>query len=99
MVLYLVTVLFSDVLLQLFDSLVDELDDIARFETDHVVVMRAVGQLKNRRSPFEIVPADQPSLFELGQDPVDGRQAQFVAVFHQQAINGLRTQMASFCRF
>ena len=71
MVLEHVTVLVSDVFLQLLNSLVNELNDVACLETDHVVVMRAVGQLENRRSAFEFMPANKTSLLELRQNTVD----------------------------
>lgn len=86
--------LIGDVPLQLLDPLVAEFDDVTCLQTDHVVVMRAVGELENSSAAFEIVPAYEARLLELGQNTVDGRQTELLAVLEQQAVDALRAQVA-----
>jgi hypothetical protein len=77
-----VTVLFGNLALYLLDSIVAELDDAARLEAHHMIMVRTIRELENRRAaPFEIVAANQTSALELRKHTIDSCEAQlFTAI-------------------
>lgn len=99
MLLEHVAVTLGDVLLNLLDAVVEELDDPAGLEANHVVVMRPVRELKYRRTTLKMVAADQPGLLELHQHSIDRRETELIAALEQQAIDTLCAQMALACGF
>ena len=87
------TVPFRDFVLQALDFLADEFDHLATVNTDHVVVVLAVIELEDRMPIREIVPGYETGSLELGQDPVDGREADVLARLQQLLVNILRTHV------
>ena len=99
MVFYGVTVTVRDFLLELLDTIIDEFDDLARLQANHVIVVTAVGEFENRHPAFEVVPVHQAGAFELRQHPVDRGQAEFVAPVEQRPVNSFGAQVALLAGF
>ena len=93
-VLFDVVVVFvRDLALDLLDSLVVELSHAARLEAHHVIVMRAVRELEDRLTAFEVVAAHEARPLELREHAIDGRKPELLAAVEQRAIDRLRRQM------
>jgi len=88
-----VSVTIGDIALKLLDPLIHELDHVTRLETDHVVVMRAIGQLEDCGATLEVVPGHESRLLELRQHAVDRGQTQFLAAIEQLAVDPFCAQM------
>ena len=58
-----------------------------------MVVMVALVQFVHRFAGFEVVAQQDAGLLELGEHAVDGGDADFDAVFQQDAVNVFRTQV------
>lgn len=80
-------VTLDDFFLQLFDLGIDELDDLAGIDADHVIVVTAIGQLEHGMTAVEVVTINEAGCLELGQDPVDGRQTDILARIHQRLVD------------
>ncbi|CAH0064151.1 protein of unknown function [Stenotrophomonas maltophilia] len=87
MLFQLVAVVGSDLALQLLDLVALELDDLAAVHVDHVVMVAATVQLVDGLAAFEIVLEHETGGLELGQHPVDRRQADLVAMLKQLAVD------------
>ncbi|MEN9772858.1 MAG: hypothetical protein RJA58_1501 [Pseudomonadota bacterium] len=96
MVLQHESVFFRDLALAILDLAIHKLFDKAAVKTDQVVMMRAFIELKNRFPGFEITPLENAGLLELREHPIDGRQANFLGIRQQGAIDVLRSQVAAF---
>ena len=64
----------GDQLLDGFDLFVAKLDDGARADVDHVVVMLVGNQLEAGAAVLEVVLGDQPGFLEQVQRAIDGRE-------------------------
>ncbi len=84
----------SDFALQPFDVLTQELHHVTGLEADHVVVMPRGVQFENRMTALEIVAPHQASFLELGEHPVNRRQADVLVGLHEVPVDILRAQMA-----
>ena len=89
-----VVVLVCDFALQLLDALVVELRDSPGLETDHVVVMRSIGELEHGLAAFEVVPTHEPRPLELRQHAIDGRQTELFATIEQRPIDAFGRHVA-----
>ena len=94
-----VTVTVRDFLLELLDTVIDKLDDLAGLQANHVIVVAAVGEFENRHSAFEVVPVHQAGAFELRQHPVDRGQAEFVAPPEQRPVDAFGAQVTLLAGF
>jgi Tat protein secretion system quality control protein TatD with DNase activity len=92
----LIAVLCRNLLLALLDDLIDELNNFASLSANHVVVMIITGHLEHRVTAFEIMTQHEACSFELGQHPVDCRQAHVIALVLQLFINVFSTQVMFF---
>ena len=94
-----ITVTVRDFLLELFDTIIDEFDDLSRLQANHVIVMTAVGEFEHRHPAFEVVPVHQAGALELRQHPVDRGQAEFVALVEQRPVNSFGAQVTLLAGF
>ena len=85
MILDVVAVTLGNIVLELLDALVEELDDSARFEAHHVVMMRTVRELEHGGAALEVVAAHEARLLELGEDAVNRCQSELLAAVEQLA--------------
>ena len=69
----------GNLVLEAFDFLVGELDDVTGFDAHHVVVVIAVIQFEDRVTALEIVASDETSGLKLGQHAVDRGQPDVLA--------------------
>lgn len=99
MILELVPVLGGDVALQLLDALVTKLDNLAGLETDHVIVMGAVGELEDGSGAFEIMAGYQTRLLELSQHAIDRCKTELLTAFEQQPVDTLGAQVPILAGF
>jgi hypothetical protein len=83
----------GDLVLARFDLLVEELFHPAAIEADQVVVVRAGVQLEDRLAGFKVIAVQQAGLFELGQHPVHGRQADVHVLGQQDLVDVFRRQV------
>jgi hypothetical protein len=87
------TVLFGDLVLQALDFVAGEFDDVARFDTDHVVVVLAIIEFEDRVPALEIVACDQARRLELREHAIDRRKPDFLTRVQQILVDILGTQM------
>jgi len=73
--------------LSLFNVGVVEFLDFAALQADQVIVMRALVEFEHRFASLEVMASEQPRLFELGENPVYGRQAHIHALRHEHAVD------------
>ena len=88
------TLFFCDLMLTLFDFCVGELGNTTAVRTDQVVMVITVVEFKDRLATIKLAASQNPGLFKLGQDAVDGRQANIDAFAKQGAIDVLSAQVA-----
>ena len=84
-----VAVARGDLVLQALDFFARELDDLARLDVDHVVVVLAAVELVDGLAALEVVLEHDAGGFELGQHAVDGGEADVVLVLEQLAVDVL----------
>lgn len=89
-----VAVLFSNFVLEPFNGLVEELDDLAAFQADHVIVMFLLGNLEQGVATIEVMANDQASGLELGQYAVHGSQADIFTGVQQCLVDVLGAEMS-----
>src|SRR5215210_7664790 len=65
--------LLGDALLKRLELFIDELDDIARFDVDQVIVMGIRRRLVARSAVAELVPLENARLFEQAHRAIDRR--------------------------
>jgi hypothetical protein len=80
--------------LALLDPFVRELFDASAVSTHDMIVMRAFVQLENGGAAFKVMARHQPGRFELGQDPVDGREADILVHFEETPVDVFRAHVA-----
>lgn len=76
------------------DGRLEELHHLAAAHAHQVVVVSAPIQLEDRLAALEVVACDQTRTLELGQDPIDRRQAHVVLLVQEGLVDLLRTQVA-----
>jgi len=86
--------LVRDLALALLDLGVDELLDMAAVHAHEVVVVRAFIELEDRSPGLEVPAHEQAGLLELGEDPVDRRQADLDPFLAERAIDVLGAEVA-----
>lgn len=79
--------IFGNLFLPSFDDFVGELAHLAAFHAKNMIVMVTPVQLENGISAFEMKALHQPRRFELGQNPVDGSQTNFLTLFQKVFVN------------
>ncbi len=94
MVGHVVAVLAGNGVLALFDRLIKKLGHLAAAGTDHMVVVVALIDLVDRVAAIEVVARDQAGTLELGQDAIDGGDADFLARLEQRPIDILGAHVA-----
>lgn len=82
-----------DFQLPLFDQRITELADQAAADADHMIVMLTLIKFIARVSALEVITADQASRFELGQYPINSRQANGRVIPEQQSVDLFRAQV------
>jgi hypothetical protein len=88
------SVLFGYILLQSLDFFANELDDIACFDADHMIVVIAVVQLEYRMATLEVVSCHEARRLKLRKDTIHSGKADIFTGLQQVLIKVLRTQMA-----
>ena len=81
------TAVLGNGFLAFFDLGVVKLLDAAAIDADQVIVVLAVVDFENGLAGFEEVTLEQPSLFKLGKDAVDGGQSNIHVFSDQRAID------------
>lgn len=76
-----------DGLLPLLDHVVDEFFDATALDTDDMVVMTAVIEFEYGAATLKIVPLHQTGGLELGENPVNGSQADVLARVQQRPVD------------
>jgi hypothetical protein len=84
--------------LQPFNGLVLEFLNLAALDTNHVIVVIASIQLKNRIPAFEMVTNDQTGSFELSEDSIHCGESDFLA-FRDETFKYLFRAQVSVRRF
>ena len=79
--------------LQPLDVVVGELHHPARLDADHVIVVPAGLELEHRVVAGKVVARHEARLLELGQDPVDGGQADVVPGVSQAPVDVFSAQV------
>ena len=81
----------GDLVLLLFDDLVDKFFHLAAADTDDVVVVTFAVQLEHGLSTLEMVARDQARRLELGEHTVDRRKTDFLTFITQCLVYVLGT--------
>ena len=68
---------------------------LAAADTDDVIMMVGAVQLKHCSVTFELEAPDQPRLFALSKNPVDGRNPYIFTLFEKQLINLICAEVLS----
>src|SRR5690606_24560152 len=84
----------GDLALQALDVGVEEFLDPAAAQADQVVVVVPLVEFEHRLAGLEVAALEQACLLELGQDPVDRRQADLVVLGEQFLEDVLGTHVA-----
>gem|GEM_PF-2894542 len=92
-------VLFSNLALTLFNNRVAKLHNLAALGADHVIVVLVASHFKHGVAALEVVAKHQSCSFELSQDPVNGGEADIIALIQQLLVDVFRTQMKISCTF
>src|SRR5690554_6872483 len=95
----LVAMLFRDLLLTLFNDVVNELDHITSLGADHVVVMIITGHLKYGMATLKVVSEYQPRSLKLGKHPVDCGKTHIITLFQQLLVHIFCAEMMLFSGF
>ena len=82
-----------------FDLGIVEFLDTAAIDTDEMVVMLSVTQFEYRLAGFELVAFEQTGLLELGENAIDGGEADVQVFGEQQPVHVLGREMAHFRPF
>jgi outer membrane protein assembly factor BamE (lipoprotein component of BamABCDE complex) len=98
-ILELVAVPGGDFALQLLDSLIAELDDLAGLETDHMVMVGTIGELEDGAGTFEVMAGYQTRLLELRQHAINRGETELFAAFEQHAVDAFGTEVPIFAGF
>lgn len=80
--------------LAFLDFRIVEFLDAAALQADQVVVVLAIVELEHGLARFEMMAFKQASVFELGEHPIDGGQANIDMLGKQLAINIFGSEMA-----
>lgn len=83
----------GNVMLELFDGGVLKLLHPAALNADEMIVVIALIQFENRGATFEMMADDQAGGLELGQNPVDRGQTDFLTLVDEIAKNLLGAQV------
>ncbi len=86
-------VLFGNLLLTTLDGLIEEFNDLATFETHHVIVVLLLRQLEQCMTTIEIVADYQTSRLELGKHSINRGKADVFACIEQGLIYIFSTKM------
>lgn len=81
-------------LLSFFDCFVIELFDPPTIQAHQMVVVRPFVEFEHRLACLEMIPMQQAGLLELGQYPVDRRQADIHAFGEQDSVDVFGSEMA-----
>jgi len=82
-----------DFALAAFDDIVAEFFDSSAFDAYDVIVVLAAVQFEDRVPSLEMMAFHQPGRLELGQDPVNRGQADFLAFAEQRLVDFFRRQV------
>jgi len=80
--------------LTLLNRSIQELNDLAAFHTDHVIVMIRVVELEHGAAAFEIVADDQAGPLKLRQHAIDRCQANIVSRIQKLFVDVFGAEMA-----
>lgn len=75
------------------DDFVEEFDDSAIVDTDHMIVVLIGRQLEHRMPTLEIVPDHQTGSLKLGEHAIDSRQTHIFTMLEQRTVDILGTHM------
>lgn len=89
----------GDRLLAIFDGLVKKLLDVTALHANDVVVVLATLQFEHRVPAFEVMTDHEPGGLELGEDPVDRREADLFVRFKQCLVDVFRAHVTSVAAF
>jgi hypothetical protein len=93
MVVDLEPALLRDFDLAAFDFRIVKLFDVTALHTYDVVVMTPLLEFEHRFAALEMVSHEKPSLLELREHAVYGREARVGAVFQERFVDILRREM------
>ena len=81
------------------DDFVEEFDDSAIVDTDHMIVVLIGRQLEHRMPTLEIVPDHQTGSLKLGEHAIDSRQTHIFTGIDQCLVNIFSTDMTQLAAF
>ncbi len=76
-----------------FDGLILEFGDSAGLQTDDMIVVVAGVQFEECLATIKMMARDQAGSFKLGQHPIDGCQAYFIAIAEQCLVDIFRAHV------
>jgi hypothetical protein len=82
--------------LALFDRTVTELKYLSAANTNHMIVMPAMVDLKYRTTNFEVMTDNETGRFELGEHTVDRGKTYFLTHAQQPLVDILSRQVRVF---
>ena len=88
-----VAVFFRNSVLQRFNFRIVKFVHTAAFDADDMIMMVALVQFVHGLARFEMMPLQNTRLFKLGQHTLNRGDADFDALFEQDAVNIFRAQM------
>ena len=89
----LVAALAGDAVLPLLDFRVVEFFNLATLQADEVVVMMAFVELEDGLAGFKVMAFEQAGLLELGEDAVNGGQADVHVLGDEQTVHVFRGEV------
>ena len=88
-----------DLTLAFLDGLVVKLLHPATLLADDVVMVVAAVKLEDRLAALEVVPLGKTRIDELGENPVDGRESDLLALLQQRLVDVFRGHVEGLGRF
>ena len=85
----------GDGTLALLDGLLQELHHLAALDAHQVIMVSALVELEHRLAALEMMAADETGPLELGQDTIDGGEANVLSALQQRLVDVLRAHVAA----
>ena len=89
----LIPVRLCNFMLQPFDLVITEFNDVTGFNANHMIVMITVIEFEDRMPALEVMARHEARRFELGQHTIDGRKADILTGIEQFFVHILGTEV------
>ena len=90
-------VFLGDLGLQVLNSLVDELEDLAGIHIHHVIMVFVPGEFVHGVAVVEVVSSHHASCFELGEDSIYRGQSHRIFRVHEIFVHVFCAQVVGLC--